>query len=266
MGDLSLPSSRSHVVSSFTIIKGSLIEETYAAFREWDFSRSRFENLERLRKGNVVHASSAHWARDIASVLNRRFDPDGRDRALVDLAKAGCDREIWKPILLWHITRDEFLLRDFLVAWLFPAYTKGACKIRTGDVIPYVKSLAKRKDIEWSGGWADTTLRRVASGLLRLAADFGLLKGAAAKEFASYHLPDESFLYLLHAQAEVEPNGRRIIESEEWRMYLLDADRVEREILRLHQFRKLHYEVAGTLSQIKLPYASSAEYARGLCA
>jgi hypothetical protein len=45
-------------------------------------------------------------------------------------------------------------------------------------------------------------------------------------------------------------------------MYLVDSTDVEREILRLHQFRKLHYEVAGSLAQLKLPYNSSADYAR----
>ena len=59
-------------------------------------------------------ASSTTWLRDVAKVMNRRFDPDGRDRALRILAKNSCDLEVWKPILLWHITRDEFLLRDFL--------------------------------------------------------------------------------------------------------------------------------------------------------
>ena len=32
---------RSNVVSSFTIIKGSLIDETYAVFAGWDFALSR---------------------------------------------------------------------------------------------------------------------------------------------------------------------------------------------------------------------------------
>ena len=59
-----------------------------------------------------------------------------------------------------------------------------------------------------------------------------------------------------------EANARRIIEAEDWRLYLMDAADVERELLRLHQFRKLHYEVAGSLAQIKLPAASAAEYVR----
>ena len=40
---------RSNVASSFTLIKGAMIDETYAVFAEWDFGSSKKENLERLR-------------------------------------------------------------------------------------------------------------------------------------------------------------------------------------------------------------------------
>ena len=99
-----------------------------------------------------------------------------------------------------------------------------------------------------------------------MATDFGLLKGAVHKEFASYHLPEKSLIYLLHAMADIEPNARRIVESEEWHMFLMDSSDVERELLRLHQFRKVHYEVAGSLAQLRLPHCSSADHARELCA
>jgi hypothetical protein len=102
-----------------------MISETYAVFAAWDFARSKRENLDRLRDENFIGASSSTWLRDVAKVLNRRFEPAGRDRALAVLAKAGCDLEEWKPLLLWHITRDEFLVRDFLLNWLFPPTTRN---------------------------------------------------------------------------------------------------------------------------------------------
>src|SRR4051812_7760864 len=98
---------RSNVVSSFTIIKGSLIDETYAAFQCWDLAQPKQENLRRLRDENPIGAASANWLRDVIFVISRRFDPDGRDRPLIKLAQDGLDREIWNPILLWHLTRDE---------------------------------------------------------------------------------------------------------------------------------------------------------------
>jgi hypothetical protein len=261
-----MSSSRANAISSFTIIKGSLINETYAVFRGWDFSLSKVENLRLVREENSIGGTSTHWARDVAKVLNRRFDPADRDRPLVELAKAGLDQEAWKPILLFHMTRDEFLLRDFLVNWLYDQFVQGAFRLPTADVVTYLQTLSKKKGVEWSGHWSEKTTARVASGLLKIASDFGLLKGVMRREFNSYHLPETSFLYLLQAIAERESNARRIVDARDWRLFLLDPADVERELLRLHQFRKLDYQVAGSLAQLKLPHPSAAAYTSEICA
>jgi hypothetical protein len=109
-------------------------------------------------------------------------------------------------------------------------------------------------------------LKRVSSELLRIAVDFGLMRGTVTREFASYHLPDESFLYLLHAMIELQPNASEVVHSTDWHMFLMDAADVERELFRLHQFRRVHYEVAGSLAQLKLPCDSAADYAREMVA
>ncbi|MGH7746410.1 MAG: BrxA family protein, partial [Candidatus Dormibacteria bacterium] len=109
--------------------------------------------------------------------------------------------------------------------------------------------------------WSEATLRRVAAGLLKMAADFGLLVGSAVKEFASYHLSERSFLYLLHAIRDERHSPRRVIDAPDWRMYLMSPADVERELLRLHQYRKLDYQVAGSLVQLTLPCSSACQYA-----
>ena len=247
-------------------MRGPLIDETYTILREWDFGRTRTENLRRVREENRIGATSRQWCSKITKAFSRRFEPKGRDRPLAEIAIAGCDRDVWKPILLYHMTRDEFLLRDFLVHWLYPHYVRGIYRLHSVDVTGYLKSLSTRKGIALSGPWSDATTLRVAQGLLRIAADFGLLKGTTYKEFAPYHLPEESFVYLLHAMADSQPNARRIVESEDWHMYLMDASDVERELLRLHQYRKIRYEVAGSLAQLKLPHESSVQHARAFAA
>jgi len=255
--------SRSQKVSSFTIIKGSLIEETYEAFQHWDLGLNSADNLKVFKNTNPIGARSTNWLRDVAFVLSRRFQPNGRDRVLVELAQAEYDREAWRPLLLWHMTRDEFLVRDFFINWLFSQYSDGAYLIRKEDLFPYLESLPK-KGVTLTEQWTGSTLSRVASGLLRMAVDFGLMTGKVGRRFATYHLPDVSFLYLLHSMAEKEHNASHIIQSPNWRMYLMYPDDVERELFRLHQYRKLEYEVAGSLAQLKLPCGSSVEYAREL--
>ena len=127
---------RSNVVSSFTIVKGSMIDETYSVFRDWNFARSREENLRQMKETNSIDAGSESWLSNVYKVLHRRFDPNGCDRPRVELARAGCTYPVWKPILLGHMTRDEFLLRDFLTRWLFSEFKSGALRIRAEEVFP----------------------------------------------------------------------------------------------------------------------------------
>jgi hypothetical protein len=254
-----ISTSRAKVASSFTVIKGAMIEETYSIFSGWNFERSKRQNLDRLRQENFIGAKSATWLRDVAKVLNRRFDPAGRDRSLVVLAQHGLPVAEWRPLLLWHMTRDEFLVRDFFESWLFDAYDTGTFRIRREDVEEYLVSIDKR-GATTEHAWSDQTKKRVAAGLLKIAVDFGILSGTIAKEFASFHLPERSFLYLLHAMRSEKLSPSKVLASRDWRLFIMRPIDVERELLRLHQFRKLEYHVAGSLVQLDLPCTSSYAY------
>jgi len=168
--------------------------------------------------------------------------------------------------MLWHMTRDEFLVRDFLTNWLYARFQDGTYRLHVEDVLPYLSSLADVEGVVWSGSWTEDTASRVASGLLRIAADFGVLQGSQNKEFASYHLPDDAFLYLLYAMSEVEHNPRRLIDSKDWRMYLMDAAEVERGLLRLHQFDRLHFDSAGSIAHLQMQRESLDAYVEELTA
>jgi hypothetical protein len=259
------PGSRANVVSSFTVVKGAMIEETYAVLAAWDFGRSKRDNLDRLRSENFIGAGSVTWLRDVAKVLNRRFDPAGRDRPLAVLAKHGLAIDEWKPLLLWHMTRDEFLVRDFLETWLFAACDAGAFRVRSEDVEAYLGGIGKR-GATTEHAWSEETTKRVAAGLLKISVDFGLLRGSIEKEFVSYHLPERSFLYLLHAMRDEKLSPSKVVASPDWRLFLMRPADVEHELLRLHQFRKLEYHVAGSLVQLSLPCATSREYAERMVA
>lgn len=250
---------RAEVVSSFTVIKGPQVEATYALFRDWDLSASRKANLDRFK---ATGGDTANWRRDLAWTINRRFDTEGRDRILVELAQAGLAFDLWRPILLWHLTRDEFLVRDFLVNWLARQHDAGAWRLRTADVVPYLANLHSQAALQIKAAWSPTTTNRVASGLLGFAVDFGLMTGTLARTFVSYHLPDAALLYLLHAMTELEPNADRMLRAADWRLYLLSPAAVQHELFRLHQLGRLHYEVAGSIAELRLPHRTAVDFAR----
>lgn len=254
--------SRSQVVSSFTVMKGLQLDATLHAFRDWNLTQTKKQNLDRLKSAAPLGRRTANWSRDVAKTLNRRFDTDGVDRLVVELVQASCPLDVWKPIALWHMTRDEFLVRDFLTTWLYPQFTTGVWRLRVDDVVPYLRALPGREGVEVKESWSESTIQRTASGLLRLAVDFGLMAGTKTREFASYHVPDPALLYLLHAARELQPSPHRLLLLPDWAMFLMSPDDLRRELFRLHQFQRVHYEVAGSVGELRLPYATASEYAR----
>ena len=144
---------------------------------------------------------------------------------------------------------------QFATDWLYREYLAGSYQIRTSNVEPFVKLTVDRVGKQDLSDYGTT---RAARDLLRMATDFGLLRGSTAREFTSYHLPEESFLYLLHAMFETHGNGYDVVHSPDWRLYLMSTTDVEREIYRLHQFRQLRFEVAGSLMELTLPYKTAS--------
>lgn len=81
-----------------------------------------------------------------------------------------------------------------------------------------------------------------------------------------FHLPERSFLHLLHAMRDEQPSPSRLVSSPEWRLFLMRPADVEHELLRLHQFKKLESQVAGSLVQLSLPSTSAREFAERMIA
>jgi hypothetical protein len=248
-------------LSSFLAIKGAFIEETYRAFRDWDLASSPKENLDRLFETNSIGASSTAWLKNIIRVLKQRYDVTGPDRSLVLLAQQGWHIEDWRPLMLWHICRTDELLRCFLADWLFEKREEGIVLIGSEGVRAFLAELIKKR-LGSSTAWKDSTIIRVANGLLGTAVDFQLMRGRAVKEFETYRLPDPSFLYLLHALMERENNTRRVIDAADWRLFLMHPQNVEEELLRLHQFGKLRFERAGTFLELTLPCKHTEDFVR----
>ncbi len=247
------------------IRKGPLIEETYRIFLEWDLDKPFSENIDCARKHNTPGADNESWLREITTTLSSLFSKDSLLDSLIILAK-NTDLEIWRPCVLWHIGRIDEIYYRFATEWLEPEHSSGRFLIRTSDVEPFVRQLTQHRLIKKKKGLSDYGVIRAARDLLRFSTAFGLLTGTVVHEFTSYHLPEASFIYLLHAMSEVYKNPRDMIDSSDWHLYLMNSNDVERELLRLHQYRKLHYEVAGSLVELSLPCASTSAYVKEMLA
>ncbi len=245
--------------------KGALIEETYLAFRAWDRTADIRSNLEHIRQENPMGARNSAWLHEITATLSSRFRDTQALEPLVVLAQGGFPIEKWRACLLWHIGQQDALFYTFVCDWLHQAYRSGVIQIRTEDLVPFVVEQTAGRLLRGASLSAYSQLR-TSRDLLLMATDFGLLRGKTVREFTGYHLPDECFLYVLHALADQGSSPQRMIEAPEWRLFLMRPSDVENELLRLHQFRRVEYQAAGSLIQLQLPYPSLQQYTESLVA
>lgn len=249
--------------STRLIRKGALVQETYLIFQHWRPEETVRENLARIQTRNPIGAKSQSWLIEVIRTISSRFTHGSDVVPLVMLAKAGYPLVKWRNCLLWHVGQTDEIYYQFATEWLFEQFKLGTHLMKTDHVLPFVRQVTGKR-AHSGGGLSEYGEVRAARDLLRMSSEFGLLTGSAVREFASFHLDDEVFLYVLHAMAEGESNANTIVSSQDWRLFLMFPDDVEREFLRLHQFRKLHYEVAGSLARLELPSSTLAEYVKGL--
>ncbi len=251
----------SYKPSCFLATKGAMVEATYRAFQHWDLGATLAENVGRIRTRNTVGGPSAGWLKDFCKVLTRRFGVAETMRQLVELVQHGWDLGTWRPLLLWHISSSDPLLTDFIANWLFNRRKQGIVLLKTEAARQYLRTYL-HAHLGDPDVWSDANITTSASGLLRTAANFGLLRGRQVKQFQPYRLPDQSLAYLLHALMEQRGSTQKLIRAADWRLFLMTPADVEEELLRLHQFGKLRFERVGSLVELTLPYPTATDYAR----
>jgi hypothetical protein len=108
--------------------------------------------------------------------------------------------------------------------------------------------------------WSDETILRVARNSLAALRDFGVLQGAANKRIAPIYLPTESFALVALWLQQRERSGHLVLQSDDWRLFFLPVEGVERFFIEAHQEHLLTYQAAGSVVRIEFPTDSLKEY------
>ena len=238
------------------LIRGPLISDTLQALQGWELEASKRANLEQLRQTNSIGAPTQAWLKKVCSALSSRFEPAGRDRALVLAARTETGQRHWKSLLLWHLANSEQLLGDGL-RWSAQVHRDGADLLQTAQVLTWLESTGAQGHPEVAE-WSEATRKRVAGGLLKAGVDLGLLQGKVKRRFTAYYLADEPLLYVLLQALASNRTTAAALADPRWLWFRLPEAELEHRLLLLHQAKVISYYRAGSVVDLKLP-ASSAE-------
>ena len=256
---------REPIYTSRIIKASALIADTKVLLSEWDLEQSVEANLERARRQNIFGKASRKRIRDILTIFRQRyFDMPDVGAALVTLTQEGAPSQWIDPLLYFFSAQNDRTLRDIVLEVLTPRHKRGTQEVPVEVVIHAIRNwIAEGKT---TTAWSDSTVRRVAQGVMATLRDFGVLEGQTHKRLSPAYLPTPAFALIAHWLLDREGAGNLVLNSEEWRLFFLDVSAVERFFIEAHQLHYLEYYAAGSVIRIEFPAESLKEYAHVLIA
>lgn len=246
------------------IIKASaLIADTKILLREWDLTQSVEENLDRASRQNIFGKASRKRIDDILVIFRQRyFDAPGVGAALVTLVQEGAPSQWVDPLLYFFSEQNDRVLRDVVIEVLYPRHKSGRKEVPKEVVTHAIRNwVAQGKT---TTDWSDSTVGRVARGVMATLRDFGVLDGRSHKRLTPIYLPMPSFALIALWLQQRERSGHLVLQSDEWRLFFLPVEGVERFFIEAHQQHLLEYYAAGSVIRIEFPVETLKEYAHVL--
>ena len=246
------------------IIKASaLLSDTKILLNEWDLSLSVGENMARMRELNLFGKASRSRIDDILTIFRQRyFDDPAVGRMLVTLTQQGAPSGWIDPLLYFFSAQNDAVLRDIVVEVLYPRMQLGYDDVSVELITRTIRTwVAEEKT---TTVWGDKTILRVAQNALAALRDFGILQGKARKRIKPFYLPTPAFVLTAHWLQGRLRSGERVVHSDDWKLFFLSVDGVERFFIEAHQEHLLSYQAAGSVVRIDFPTNDLVEYAHVL--
>ena len=236
----------------------ALIHDTKVFLSCWDEALSVDENIQKAISDNIFARPARFYVKQFLTAFRERYVfGDERDAALRKLVRRGKDNAVIDRILYYYTTHADNLLYDFVVNYIFAAQSRGVEYISTKDAQEYTKKLSDEG--KTSSKWGDTVCNRVARNILTSLRDFHILEGNVKKRIAPVYLPIEAFLYIAFSIGREVNSGDKVVNHQDWKLFLIDTATVERLFLEAHQRGFLSYQTAGNLMRIEYRFKSIGE-------
>jgi len=254
----------SEPVYSSRIIKASaLIADTKILLAEWDLSLSVEENMNLARQENIFGKTSRKRVENILNIFRQRYWDDPEVGAtLVKMIQDAAPTQWVDPLLYFFSAQNDRTLRDAVTEILYPRHQMGYIDVPTDVFQRGIRSwVAEEKT---TTAWNDETIERVAQGIAATLRDFGVLEGAVNKRLSPFLLPNHAFALIAFWLHQREKNGQLTLHSDDWKLFFLPVDGVERFFIEAHQMHLLTYHAAGSIIRIEFPATTLSEYAHVL--
>ncbi len=240
---------------------GALLDDARRLVEVWDLNENAISNLARVTGENLLAKPSRARSDDVLRrVLRPRLVEPGT-HVMAAMKQLLHSPRGFADAYYFEACRDDQLLGAFAEGPLFSWWEQGRVGIQVEEVTTWLEDLAAR---DAAPPWTETIRTKVARGLLAALRDFGLLTGAAHKEFARPSMSIAGFGYVAFRLHETGASSRALLASTVWRRWLLDQARVTEMFHEAARNGLLRYSSAGSAVRVDWLQESLSDVVRAV--
>jgi len=202
--------------------KGALLDETLTVLSQLDRGHSLDQVRAMVMDHDLLGKMTMNTRQSVWENIHARYLTNG-DHAhiLACMVVHAPDRQTERLVLFYELCRSSPILRDTTIYCLYPRYTAGYSSIDKSDVQGYFDDIAAEHP-ELTA-WSPQTRDKVASNILTILRDFGLLERSQRKQFSRLYVPLPAFVYVLYRLAEDGlTTPQELLDLEDWRLFFLE--------------------------------------------
>jgi hypothetical protein len=240
--------------------KGAYLSDTKTALREMDAGRHLDQIRQAVLEEDLLDHRTRHSRSTVWKEIFRRYISERDPGHVATLARmvARCPHPTATDLALFYeYCQVDALLYDLTAYCTYELYQGARTAIDKVDVNEWLSR--RETDHPEIANWSPRTRGRLTAGYLSTIRDFGLVKGSKHKEFHKMYVPRESFVYALYHQKDRGLEGKALIQSADWRLFLLSESEVVFLLEDAANGGFIHFRHAGDIYDLRFVYRDLPE-------
>ncbi len=240
--------------------KGARLPDVKAVLRALDAGQTVEQVRQAVVEEDLLDCGTRKSRVTIWQEIYRRYLSGRSDAHVATLARMitrSANPLAQNLVLLYEYCQVDALLYDLTADCTYTLYHAARTTIGKVEVNEWLtRQEAHHPEL---AQWSPQVRGRLVRGYLATIRDFGLVTGTDQKEFYKLYVPREAFVYALYHQKDRGIEGKTLIESPDWRLFLLGQQEV---IFMLEDAAKggfIHFRYAGDIYDLRFAYSDLRE-------
>jgi len=240
--------------------KGAYLPETKIVLQQIDAGKSPEQVREAVVEGDLLDqrtlkSRETYWKEVFRRYISER-EPEHVD-ALAHVVTHCENTSAVDLVMFYEYCQVDDLLYDLTAHCAYQLYQSARTAIDKVDVNEWLRE--QQDDHPEIAEWSPQTRGRLTGGYLSTIRDFGLVTGRNKKEFHKFYIPREAFVYALYHQKDRGLLGKQLVESPDWRLFLMDEQEVIFMLEDAANGGFVHFRRAGDIFDLRFVYEDLSE-------